>query len=284
MATKEGTFAPPPSPPAAEPATPVPPAPPPKRPDEPVWGIVALACVLVPLPLWLFEDLFDVALFASMAGAILAIVFGAVGISKTKNAESMTGRGLAIAGLVLGILELATAVLVVLVAVLVFAAILAACIGCGGSGAFGVGLVGRRPADWRDYLTAHHPETAACDADVFRVCGRRWCVGCTVGIGAMLATLGLLWSVASSGAWWGFVGVGLTLGSVQAVSVLGYATSRTAKTIVKTSVGAGLTLTMWGILGAPIGTVGRISAMVGLSVGILVASVPRARRLAALAA
>lgn len=284
MAAREGTFAPPTAPPGARPVTPARPGPPPRRPDEPVWGIVALAAALAPLPLWLFGDIQDVALMASLLGAVVAIVFGAVGISKTKNADSMTGRGLAIAGLVLGILELVAAVLFVLIAILVFAAILAACLGCGGSGAFGVGLAGGRRSDWRAFLTAHHPATGACEADVFWACGRGWCVGCTVGLGVALVALGGLWLVAPTTAWWAFVAVGLVAGSAQVVSVAGWARSRPAKVTVKGLVGGGLALTMWGLLQAPFGTVSQAAGVAALCVVILLSGVPRARRLARVAA
>ncbi len=253
---------------------------PPKKPDERVWGIVALAAALVPAPLWLFEEIYDVAFFASFAGAIVAIVFGAVGISKTKGADSMTGRGLAIAGLVLGIVELATVVIAFLVVVFVFAVLLAACAGCGGAGAFGVGMAGGRRLEWRSFLTAHHPESAECEADVFRVCGRRWCVGCTVGLGSMLVTSGVLWLASPSVSWEVLVGSGVILGSTQLVSVAGRARRRTAKVAVKALVGVGLALTVSGILAAPVGVAGGRAAIVALSAVVVAAGVVRARRLA----
>lgn len=243
---------------------------------------MALAAALVPAPLWLFEEIYDVAFVASFAGAIVAIVFGAVGISKTKDADSMTGRGLAIAGLVLGIVELATVVIAFLVVVLVFAVLLAACAGCGGASVFGVGLAGGRRADWRAFVTAHHPDLAACDADVFHGCGRRWCIGCTVGLGSMLAALGVAWIVSAAVPWEILVGLGAVLGSAQLVSVTGRAQSRAAKVAVKTLVGVGLAFTVWGIHAAPLSASQVRLAIVALSVLVVAAGLVRARRLARL--
>jgi len=47
--------------------------------------------------------------------AILAIIFGAVALGKINNDPSLKGKGMAVAGLVLGIVEIASWVLVILI-------------------------------------------------------------------------------------------------------------------------------------------------------------------------
>ncbi len=53
--------------------------------------------------------------------AILAVVFSAIGLKQTRRNPELRGRGLAIAGLVLGILELTALLIVVLLIVSLFA-------------------------------------------------------------------------------------------------------------------------------------------------------------------
>ncbi len=48
-------------------------------------------------------------------GSILAIIFGHIAISQAKKDESVRGKGMAIAGLVLGYVGLATLILVIII-------------------------------------------------------------------------------------------------------------------------------------------------------------------------
>lgn len=277
MAPTEGSFQPPTAPPGAEPPRPMAPPVPARKPDEPVWGIVAVAAAVVPMPLWLFGEIQDIALFASLIGAVVAIVFGAIGIGRTRDADSMLGRALAIAGLVLGIVEVALAVLVVLFIIVLFAAIFAACASCGQVAFFGVGMTGSRPVDWNDFITAHHPETACCAEDVYVLAGRRWCVGCTTGITAFVATFALLLGAGTWLPWWLGV-VGLPLGAAQFLSLAGWTRSRAAKAFVKAVAGVGLALVVWATGGAPVAVAWKVAMVAFLVLGILGSGAVRAAR------
>ena len=110
-----------PPPPSAPPPPSVPPPPPPPPPAAPGWsapagsyGYVrptrtngfAVASMVLGI-LWLY-----------WLGSILALVFGYIALSQIKNSEgTQSGRGMAIAGIVLGYVGVALIALVVVVAI-----------------------------------------------------------------------------------------------------------------------------------------------------------------------
>jgi hypothetical protein len=281
LAAQQGRFTPMPppgGPPVVHSAPQVPPA---KKPDEPVWGIVAMACALGPLPLWLFEQTQDVGVLLTLFGAVVAIVFGSIGIARTRNADGKLGRGLAIAGLVIGIVVVSLAVLAIIFVFILAITVLTVCLSClrdGGGSA--VLLAAARGPDWRRRILAHHPAERAFEHDVFRCGAHALCVGCTVGLAAFFTTYATFRTVSVPVDWWILGTAGLALGTLQTASLLGFTRSKASKVIIKAGAGAGLGLALVAIQLAPWSLPVQAAA-----VGVLVAAIAgsglvRARRLA----
>jgi hypothetical protein len=243
---------------------------------------VALAAALGPLPFWIFQEIQDVAIVLSLVGGVVAIVFGSIGIARTKGADGALGRGLAIGGLVVGIVVVGTAVLVIIIAVLVVAAIIAACAGCGASSSVAVGMaVPVRQSDWRRILLAHHPACGHYGQDVWRPFGVAVCVGCFTSLPVFVLVLAFLQWWTAPAAWaWALGGAGLLLGSMQLASAAGWVRTRRAKLAVKVAVGVGLGLTVHALMAVPIPLVLRAAGGALLAAAILASGAMRARRMA----
>jgi hypothetical protein len=256
-------------------------------PKASVAAILSMVFATAPLVLWIVPQ---VGFFATVAGAILAIVFGAVGLHKAKwHPERYGGRTLALVGLILGICELVLMIVLVILLILFVAALVAAC----GSAAAGSGsssqcaapaaLVAARRGErhgWGRWLLAHHPDCDWYENDVVRVASLRLCVGCVTSIPVASAALGILVLSHPPVAWWVWASVGLLVGSVQFVSLAGWTRSRATKVAVKAALGSGLAFTVFGVWTAPWPLAVRGAVIVAGWLAALLLMTPRTRRMA----
>ena len=155
--------------------------------------------------------------------------------------------------------------------------------GSGGGGGGGCACVGLAlPAGGlREALRAgapHHPDLPEHEADVYRVGGARWCIGCfTTHPAFMLASAALLVvPLASATA----LAVGALLSAFQGVSSAGLARWKTLKIAVKASLGVGLALVLHGVRQAEWSPAWKVAALAGVLALALVSAIPRARRMA----
>lgn len=256
-------------------------------------AIASLVCAVLPLILFPIGNNFfggsrivESLSILALPGPVLGIVFGIVALGQIKREPwRYSGRGLAIAGLVLGIVEIA----MVVVAILVVMIIIAACANaCGDSArfapAFLVTLGARhgspeeRRASLRRVLS-HHPACSHFAADTVQVRGHAVCRGCLTMGAALLATTTLLTFVPLGLEWSTLVILGAVLGSVQLLSTAGFAKTAATKTFVKTFLGIGVGAIVQGVLASPLSPTLKLALFVA---GWLLGSVllvPRARRL-----
>jgi hypothetical protein len=120
------TYAPPPPPPAGYPAPPPrspAPAPPPYAQPYPYGGVVAQpqgnGLAVTALVLGIISIVFSWVPFFDWVLAVLAIIFGAIGIS-TANKRGGAGKGMAVAGLILGVITVVLGVIFVIYVFSVF--------------------------------------------------------------------------------------------------------------------------------------------------------------------
>lgn len=163
------------------------------------------------------------------------------------------------------------------------------CGGCGGCGCIAFGLVAapvavRRRRSWTDELRhlwrhglAHHPRTAAYDADVYRIGDARWCIGCFTTYPVFLLASAIL--VALTPLWASALGIGGALALAQAISSAGLARSRAAKIVVKAALGLGLALLVSGIHSAPWPPAAKLACYAALLALAWASTIPRARRM-----
>ena len=192
-----------------------------------------------------------------VALAIAAIVLGAMGIHQVNASQGrLHGKGLAVAGMVLGIVFIGLMVLAILFVVLVCAAVAAAYGASVPSASVqGATLVATarnrrwstpwcvlRSAEFRGVLLSHHPHCGAFRADVIGVGTWRVCASCValasacvVGFGAFM----LLQPSAASA--WKLFGLGLGLAvAAQLLSVAGWTSTRVRKVGTKAVAGLGV--------------------------------------------
>jgi hypothetical protein len=143
-----------------------------------------------------------------------------------------------------------------------------------------IGLRERLARIWRDGL-AHHPATPEFREDVLLLHGARLCIGCFVTYPVFLAGIVVLLVAPASPAWSAALLVGLAAASAQLVSSAGLARRRWTKIGVKTLLGAGLALYVWGVREAPWSAWARALALAFALALALASTIPRARRMRA---
>ncbi len=231
-----------------------------------------------------------------VALAIAAIVLGAVGIHQVNTSGGrLHGKGLAVAGMVLGIVFIGLMVVAILFVVLVCAAVAAA---YGATvpptsvqgAALAVAAPNRRwstpwqvlrTAELRGVFLAHHPHCGAFQADVigagtWRVCAS--CVAlasaCVVGFGALML---LEPSTASA---WKLFGLGLSLAvAAQLLSLAGWTTSRMRKVGAKAIAGIGVAEILFAFEAGALSTWVRGGLFLGAALLAMGLSQPRRSRL-----
>jgi hypothetical protein len=245
-----------------------------------------------------------------------AIVLGIVARNDPRTSQS--GRALALAGLILGIVELSLAALFFLFVLLVIASCRSsstsgsadcgcsscgdACSGCGqgcsgcgqGCSSCGDGCSGCScsaavlpfavvvaPPPRRAWLPdlSHHPDTPAYAHDVYRVAGRRLCIGCFTTFPAFLGLFAVLPALP-----WAFLPVGIALAALQAVSAAGWARTRLSKASVKLALGIGLALAVRATLDLEWPKQAKALLLLALAALAFASTIPRQRRMARAAA
>lgn len=123
----------------------------------------------------------------------------------------------------------------------------------------------------------HHPDLPEYEADVYRVGGAPWCVGCFTTyptfLGASAALL--LAPLAAAPA----LVAGGALALLQGVSSAGLARRRTVKILVKLALGIGLALVLHGVRQAPWAPGWKLAALAATLALALLSALPRARRM-----
>lgn len=246
------------------------------------WAIASLVAALAPLVTLIMPQ---VGVFASGVGAILGIVFGIVALGQIKREpQRWTGRGLAVAGIAVGIVEIVVAIVIVVIAILFVAALAAACASCGSGGAkfgwAGLALRGRLPRDRvLRFATSHHPACGLYEADTVDVLGHPVCVGCATSMPVAALGFVALHAFVPPTAWAACVVLGLALGGVQLFSVAGLTRTRGSKVLVKALAGVATALVVYGLVVAPWSWPVRFVALAGAWLLALALVLPRARRI-----
>lgn len=294
----------------------------PDAPPEALWSLVLGACAVAVSLLWLLSGAWGSAaawgpflpllVVALLAAAVMAIVFGVISLRRANATGVDVGRGMAVTGLVLGIVQLGGWLLFPLLWMLWCASGTSSGGGdcdCGSGDSDGsspgdgcadcsvapiVPLLftraARRPtppagprpqrAQRLDGLLAHHPDTPAFGADVFRLGGVRLCVGCFTVYPAFVATLVLLVAAAPPAPWWTWLAAGGGLALAQAASAAGWTRWRWLKATVKAMLGSGLALLLHGVVESPWPPALRAAFLLGLLSLAALSVLPRRRRLA----
>ncbi len=128
---------------------------------------------------------------------------------------------------------------------------------------------------------SHHPATQAYEQDTYNLRGLRLCIGCFTTYPLFLAVSAWLAVAPPGGAWSAWLGAGLAMAALQAVSAAGLARLRWQKVVIKACLGAGLAAAVHGVLASPWPVLGQQAALLGLLALAMLSAVPRALRMRA---
>lgn len=102
-----------------------------------------------------------------------------------------------------------------------------------------------------EVMLAHHPICGPYRGDVFILGGVRWCIGCLVTYSTAFAAFLTLAMWRPGVEWWQVGALGVSLGLMQLVSTVGWATTKGSKILTKTLLGLGIALVTYAVLLAP---------------------------------
>lgn len=232
----------------------------------------------------------------SVAMAIAAIVLGAVGIHQANTSGGrLHGKGLAVTGMVLGIVFIGLMVVAILFVVLVCAAVAAAYVATVPSTAVqGAALAVAAPnhrwsttwrvlrtADFRAVLLSHHPHCGAFQADVIGAGTWRVCASCVALASASIVGFGALVLLQpSADSAWKLFGLGLSLAvGAQLLSLAGWTTSRIRKVGAKAIAGIGVAEILFAFEAGALAPWVRGGLFLGAALLAILLSQPRRSRL-----